>query len=128
MAIEMDVGFWGYHSLIDVSGCDHDAITSKETVKLFLEEVVRAIGMIAYGPAWVEHFATHDPEKAGVSGIQMIETSNITCHFVDKDNTGYIDVFSCKTYDTDVLDSVIKKFFNPSQIRLNFVYRQAPKA
>lgn len=126
MAINMDTGFWGYHSLIDVSGCDHNAITSKETVKSFLEDMVKEIDMVAYGPAWVEHFATHDPDKAGVSGIQMIETSNLTCHFVDKDNTGYIDIFSCKSYDTDIVEALIKKYFNPTQIRLHFIYRQAP--
>ena len=89
--------FWGYHLLLDLAGCN-DSITYKHRLVDFMEELVREIGMVAYGKPVVEHFATHLPEAAGFSIVQLIETSSITGHFSDKNKDAYIDVFSCKPF------------------------------
>ena len=66
------------------------SVTSKDNVLNFLKELVVEIDMVSL--VLVEHFATHDPKKAGMF-FQMIETSNISgpC---DINGDGYIDVFS----------------------------------
>jgi S-adenosylmethionine/arginine decarboxylase-like enzyme len=53
----------------------------------------------------------------------MIETSNITGHFVDKSGDCYIDIFSCKEYDTGLATGIIVDFFSPKEIRMKFVER-----
>lgn len=116
---------WGYHLLLDCTAGHKDAISSKENVYNFIKELVPAIDMVAFGEPWIEHFATHDPDKAGISLCQMIETSNITGHFVDKNGNFYIDVFSCKPFDNDVVLSVVAKYFNPEKIRVHFISRDA---
>ncbi len=50
--------------------------------------------MGSYEEPVLEHFATHDLSKAGYSLVQLIETSPITGHFVDKNGDAYLDVFS----------------------------------
>ena len=117
--------YWGYHLMLDCAGCDHEKITNGENIKRFTKELVKRIDMVAFGDPIVEHFATHDPQKAGYSMVQLIETSNICAHFVDRDNTMYLDVFSCKTYDNQVVIDTVKEFFGASSIRINFVTRQA---
>jgi len=117
--------YWGYHLVIDASGCDHDAITSGDQIRAFCKELVRRIDMVAYGEPLVEHFATHDPEKAGYSLVQLIETSNICAHFVDKDNTMYLDVFSCKPFETEVVKQTVADFFGAQYQRMLFLTRQA---
>jgi len=119
------MSYWGYHAMFDCANCDIDKITSGENIGAFIKELVSAIDMVAYGEPMLEHFATHDPEKAGYSFCQMIETSNLTGHFVDKNGDAYIDIFSCKPYDTHVAQEVIGKYFQPKKIRLNYVTRQA---
>lgn len=119
------MAYWGYHAMFDCASCDIDKITSKENVHAFIKELVPAIDMVAFGEAMVEHFATHAPDKAGISFVQMIETSNISGHLVDVNGDGYIDIFSCKPVDIGIAQDTIQKYFNPKKIRLNFVTRSA---
>lgn len=119
------MAYWGYHAMFDCASCDTDKITNKENVAAFIKELVPAIDMIAFGEPMIEHFATHAPDKAGISFIQMIETSNISGHLVDSNGDAYIDIFSCKTVDVSVAEEVIRKYFNPTKIRLNFITRSA---
>lgn len=117
--------YWGYHLMLDCSGCDHERITNGDNIRRFTKELIKRIDMVAFGEPIVEHFATHDPEKAGYSMVQLIETSNLSAHFVDRDNTCYIDVFSCKPYDNDIVVQTVKEFFGATKVRVNFITRQA---
>ena len=74
---------WGYHTLFDCESCSKETLT-EENIRSFISNIVPTIGMISYGDPMIAHFATHDPDAAGYSFCQMIETSNITGHFVDK--------------------------------------------
>lgn len=105
--------YWGKHLLIDAQGGDLNAVTSIETITAFVDELVTTIDMVKYGPLWIERFATHDPVKAGISFVQMIETSNITGHFVDADGDFYLDIFSCKDYDAEVVQALVDQYFSP---------------
>ena len=103
--------FWGQHLIVDASGADFNMITDRENHALFLKQLVKDIDMVAYGEPLIEHFATHDPDKAGYSIVQLIETSNITAHFVDKDGSVYLDVFSCKPFNINlVIDCMIQYY------------------
>ena len=119
------MAYWGYHAMFDCAACDKDLVTSKDNVRNFIKELVPAIDMIAFGEPMIEHFATHAPDKAGISFVQMIETSNISGHLVDDSGDAYIDIFSCKTVDVKVAEELIMKYFNPKKIRLNFITRSA---
>lgn len=116
--------YWGYHALIDAYKCDATTFT-RENIADFLAELVPAIDMVAYGEPMIEHFATHSLEKAGYTGVQMIETSHIALHLVDSDGNGYFDVFSCKPVDVGVFQDVIMKYFRPTRTQLTFLTRNA---
>ena len=117
--------YWGYHLMLDCSGCNHEGITNRDNIYNFTKELVKRIDMVAYGEPVIEHFATHDPAKAGFSMVQLIETSNIAMHSVDRDNTMYLDVFSCKPFSNDVVVATVEEFFGAQNIRLNYITRQA---
>lgn len=123
----MSKGPWGYHLLVDISGCNIPCITDRDHIYKFVKQLVKDIDMVSYGEPMIEHFATHDPDKAGYSLVQLIETSNITAHFVDKDGSGYIDVFSCKPFEDSVVLACIKDYFYPKAYNSTFVFRNAPK-
>ena len=114
-----------YHALFDCAECNLSSITSKDNVKKFLNELVVEIDMVPFGNPFIEHFATHDPQKAGISFFQMIETSNISGHLCDINGDAYIDVFSCKEYDVEKAQAVVQKYFSPKKIRLNYITRSA---
>jgi S-adenosylmethionine/arginine decarboxylase-like enzyme len=109
--------------MLDCSGCSHTAITDYDTIWAFTKKLVKDIDMVAYGDPQIVRFGEGD--KTGYTLVQLIETSNICAHFVDVDDTAYIDVFSCKPYDDQVVEDLVIEFFGPTGIRKNFVTRQA---
>lgn len=104
---------WGYHCSVDVAGCDKSKITDGEHIAAFCKSLVEAIDMKAYGEPQVVHFAEHDPGKAGFTLTQLIETSNICAHFVDATGEMYLDVFSCKEFDPEIVAEVVDMWFSP---------------
>ena len=119
------VGYWGYHLILDCQGCNRDKIADRENLRAFVKTLVDEIDMQAYGEPVLEHFATHDAEKAGYSLVQLIETSSITGHFVEKNGDAYIDIFSCKPFSIETAKGVVTKYFHPQKIKVHYLTRQA---
>lgn len=116
---------WGYHAMIDVHGCDIEAVTDAEVIKGFAKALVENIDMKAYGEPQVVDFANHDAGKGGYTLVQLIETSNICAHFVSATGDAYFDVFSCKMFDVMTVISTIETYFRPKDGFVKFVYRDA---
>lgn len=114
---------WGYHLIMDCAA--GTKIDDKDNIKAFIKELVPAIDMIAFGEPWIERFATHDPVKAGISFCQMIETSNITGHFVDSSGDFYLDIFSCKPFEPAVVADLVNKYFSPKHVKAGLIDRDA---
>ena len=116
---------WGYHTLFDCKSCPREKIGSEDNIRSFIKNIVWKIDMKAYGDPMIARLAGHDPELTGYSFCQMIETSNITGHFMDKSGDCYIDIFSCKEYDKDIARKVINDFFEPQGISMKYIERSA---
>lgn len=116
------MNYWGYHYLLDCSGCKN--ITDEQHIRDFCKTLVNNIDMIALGDPQLE-YCLEGTDNEGYSLLQLITTSNITAHFVTKNNTAYIDVFSCKKFDTETVNNVVQQYFNPTQIKRTFLTRHA---
>ncbi len=115
--------FWGYHLMLDCSGCNEN-IADKDQIYRFTKDLVDRIDMTAHGEPVIEHLLPGDP-KQGYSMMQLITTSNICAHFMELDGTAYFDIFSCKPFNIDVAQEVVKEYFNPEKMRVNFITRHA---
>jgi S-adenosylmethionine/arginine decarboxylase-like enzyme len=115
---------WGQHLILDMGGCS-EKISRKESIRAFVAELVDAIDMVAYGEPLIEHFATHSQEAAGYSLVQLIETSAISAHFSDHNRDVYLDVFSCKSFDSNRVVQVVDKYFEPKSIYMLSLGREA---
>ena len=115
---------WGYHLMIDASGCIPQAIRCPKVINSFTKRLVNKIDMVAYGEPQIVLFGSGN--KKGYTLVQLIETSNITAHFVEETNDVYFDVFSCKPFETNDVLSVIDESFKPTSKKVNFIVRQAP--
>ena len=115
--------YWGYHLILDASGCDHESITSAENITAFAKQLVIDIDMVPYGEPQVIKFGSGN--KEGYTLVQLIETSNICAHFVDDNDTYYLDVFSCKPYDPQIVIDLCEKYFKHQKYRTAFIERQA---
>jgi S-adenosylmethionine decarboxylase len=116
---------WGYHLLLDCKGCSTERVTNPKVLAEFVKFLIEAIDMKAYGEPILKHFAEHNPEVAGYSLLQLIETSSITGHFADLSGDSYIDIFSCKPFDIEKAKSVVELFLQPQKIRITFLHRHA---
>lgn len=116
---------WGRHLVLDCSACDPEAVCDADAIRWFCKDLVASIGMVAYGEPVLEHFATHLPEAAGYSLVQLIETSAVTGHFCDLSGDAYLDVFSCKDFDPVVAVGVVERHFHPKHVRVVSLYRDA---
>jgi len=116
---------WGRHLILDCSACEREAVRDGDAIREFCEDLVPSIGMVAYGGPVIEHFATHLPEAAGYSLVQLIETSAVTGHFCDASGDAYLDVFSCKDFDPEVAIHVVERHFSPRSIRQTELVRDA---
>lgn len=120
-AIEQKV--WGIASSIDIYGCDPEKIRSAEAIRRFVAELCELIEMKRFGDTQVVHFG-EDERVAGYSMVQLIETSLISAHFANLTNTTYLDVFSCKPYDPEIVKGFSQNYFGGSHSILNVTLRQ----
>jgi S-adenosylmethionine/arginine decarboxylase-like enzyme len=111
--------------MLDCAGCVPDKIRSFQNIQNFSKTLVHKIDMVAYGNPQIVMFGTGN--KKGYTLVQLIETSNITGHFVEETNDAYLDIFSCKPFETKEVDAVVDEFFGPRQKKTTFVVRQAPR-
>lgn len=117
------MAYWGYHLMLDCAGADHSSILSGDNIAAFARTLVERIDMVAYGEPQVVKFGSGN--KAGYTLVQLIETSNIVAHFCDDTDTFYLDVFSCKPFDNDVVIATAFEYFKQVSERMTYVTRQA---
>lgn len=102
---------FGEHLVIDIENCQKNTYTNPEYLSEWVKDLVKKIEMVAYGEPNIVHFGKHDPQLAGWTVVQLIETSNIVAHFNDSDGSACIDVFSCKPFDPIVVFEHLVEWF-----------------
>jgi len=114
---------WGIASSIDIYGCDPQKIRDADHIRQFVKELCNLIEMKRFGDTQVVHFG-EDEKVAGFSMVQLIETSLISAHFANLTNTTYLDVFSCKPYDPEIVKNFAMGYFGGSDALINVTYRK----
>ncbi|HDM36124.1 MAG TPA: S-adenosylmethionine decarboxylase [Candidatus Syntrophoarchaeum butanivorans] len=115
-------GAWGLSTSIDLHGCDPQLIRDPEMIKRYIDELCDLIDMKPFGEMEIVYFGEKN-DNGGYSAVQFIETSLISAHFVDRTNNGYIDVFSCKPYDPELVAKFSKEFFRADDVRVHTLIR-----
>lgn len=100
--------WWGRSCSVDLHGLDISLI-KPEPIKKYVRELCKLLNMKRHGPTMIGRFGKG--KLRGYSMMQFIETSSITAHFDDKGHRAFIDIFSCKKYNSKKAASFSKKFF-----------------
>ncbi len=117
---------YGQELILDIHECAK--ATMEVDIQAFCEELVELVDMQAED----FHIWKSDPDDAknsktfGVSAIQFIITSNITVHILPLLNNGsvYINLFSCKSFDSDVAAKFCETYFKGVIAGRQFVERR----
>jgi len=111
----IDEKVWGIASSFDIYHCNPETIRNADKIKQFVIELCDLIEMKRFQDTLVVNFG-EDERVAGFSMVQLIETSLISAHFANLTNATYLDVFSCKPYDPELVADFAKIFFGGSEI------------
>ena len=79
----------GYHTLIELCGCDPERLKRVPAVRLWMLEAAR----LANGTVVSDVF--HEFSPWGVSGVVVIAESHLTIHTWPEHGYAAVDVFSC---------------------------------
>ncbi len=99
---------YGKELILDLHNCNPATFTRKK-IKLYFKEICRLIGMEREKLCWWDDLYTPENEKetephlVGTTAVQFIRTSNIVIHTLDLLQKVFINVFSCKEFDEDVV-------------------------
>lgn len=116
-------GVWGIAASVDIYGCNPGTIRDADAIRRFVAELCDLIGMKRFGETQVVHFG-EDERVAGFSMTQLIETSLVSAHFANQTNAVYLDVFSCRPYDPDVVADFAQRFFGGGRVVVQINLRQ----
>lgn len=105
---------WGISLAINLFECDHELLLDKKALRTFIAELIRVIKMKAHGKCHIDQFGAGSLH--GISAMQFIETSSITVHLDDKQNRAFIDIFSCKDFDTKTARAFAKEFYKARRV------------
>lgn len=118
----MSQAHFGYHLMLDCKGCNPN-VQNYNKIRDFVKTLVKKIDMVAVGEPIIEYLCEGDP-KEGYSLMQLISTSSIVGHFINS-GEAYFDVFSCKPFEIKDAESVVREFFEPEKVRINYITRHA---
>ena len=118
-----ELGAWGLYTSVDIHNCDPAIIRDADMIRQYVVQLCDLIEMKRFGETQVVHFG-EDERVAGYSMIQLIETSLISGHFANSTNSAYLDIFSCKFYDTSIMVEFTKNYFKASDAVVHITLRK----
>jgi S-adenosylmethionine decarboxylase len=128
------LGF-GPHLMLDCYSCNKEKLADLDLIYDTLDNFPTKIGMNKIMPPYVFRYQGTVPQDWGISGVVLIAESHITIHtFPDKDHA-FIDIFSCKSFDTDYALNYMVNLFESKEHEVSlssrgteFIRTKAPKA
>ena len=119
---------YGFELIVDLHGCDASGFNRTGLCGYF-EKICDAIDMTRCKlEFWddvdvpVEEQQT-SPHTKGTSAVCFILTSTIVIHTLDLLETVYVNIFSCKAFDSDAAAEFTKKWFEAETCERSFINR-----
>ncbi len=107
---------YGKELILDLHNCDVSRFNRKD-IKTYFCDLCKLIDMERCDlHFWDDEGVLPeeqqtDPHTVGTSAIQFIITSNITIHTLDLLKKVFVNIFSCKDFDSDLAASFTKHWF-----------------
>lgn len=114
---------WGISTNIDLYKCNPKIIRDGKLIEEYVIKLCDLIKVKRFDECTVVNFG-EDDRIAGYSMTQLIETSLVSGHFANQTNTAYLDVFSCKFFDPQVVADFSKDFFEAKEFKLSYTLRK----
>ncbi|MHC4574709.1 MAG: S-adenosylmethionine decarboxylase family protein [Planctomycetota bacterium] len=119
---------YGYELIMDLHACDVGKFNRK-SIGEYMVAVCEAIDMEREDlHFWDDEGVPEEelPKEAhllGTSAVQFIKTSNIVIHTLELLQAAYINIFTCKPFDSKVAQELTKQWFGARECRTHFIER-----
>jgi len=115
---------YGQELILDLYDCCPSTIRSKKKLQEFVDRLCRLIKMKKYGQTLISHFGHNHPKTAGYSLVQLIETSSVVGHFSELKNSAYLNIFSCRPFNSEKAAQFSKEFFGAQRVKKRVLIRR----
>ncbi len=122
--VMMSAGSFGLEVILDLYKCDSSVICSKKKLEEYATQLCKLLKMKKFGKTLLPHFGHKKAQTTGYSMLQFIETSSITGHFSELWNSAYINIFSCKEFDTEKAIEFSVNFFGAKKVAKRILLRK----
>jgi S-adenosylmethionine decarboxylase len=117
------VGMFGSHITLDLSGCSEEKLRNLQLHFDILNDLPEKIGMTKITQPYVFPYSGIVPEDKGITGIVIIAESHISIHSFQEKKYCFVDIFSCKPFDTRMAIDYIVDAVEPTYYKTNIVER-----
>jgi len=107
---------YGKEVILDLHNCNPKKFTRKK-IKTYFVELCELIDMQRCDLFWWDDYGLPikerqtEPHLKGTSAVQFIMTSNITIHTLDIMKRVYLNIFSCKDFDANLVKKFSEEYF-----------------
>jgi len=119
----MDENIFGPHLTLDLVGCSKEKLRDYNLHFELLKKLPEMIGMTPITQPYVFPYSGLVPEDKGITGIVIIAESHLSIHSFEEKGHTFIDMFSCKPFDTDFALKFILELFEPESYDMNLIQR-----
>ncbi len=124
----MEAGY-GQELILDLHDCDSAKFT-RTAIEGYFRELCDLIDMERCDLHFWDDVGVpkeeqqKDPKTTGTSAVQFILTSTIVIHTLDLMKTTYVNIFSCKEFDTNQAAEFTARWFDSQDWTQNVVIRR----
>ncbi len=106
---------FGPHLMLDLYGCPKEKLSDLNFVLEVLDTLPQKIGMSKIAPPHVFKYKGNGKKDWGVSGVVLIAESHISIHTFPENAHAFIDIFSCKEFDTNFARDELVSLFQAAR-------------
>jgi S-adenosylmethionine decarboxylase len=120
---------FGPHLMLDFF-CSPERLNDKPYWETLLSDLVASIGMTTLSPPFVypsvcENPAWSPPVASGLSGFIVLAESHLSFHSFVESEFCFLDVFSCKSFDTEAVKAFLADRLGARDFNVQLVQRGA---
>ncbi len=120
---------YGYELILDLHRCDPSTF-NRVSIEDYFKKLCKQIKMTRcnlhfwddVGVAPEEQQTS--PHTKGTSAVQFILTSTIVIHTLDLMGAAYINVFSCKEFNSEIVKQFSEEWFKGTIVNNHFIERK----
>lgn len=114
---------FGPHITIDLKGCPKEILSDYNLHFNYLKMLPELIEMTPITQPYVFPYSGLVPEDKGITGYLIIAESHLSIHSFEEKGYCFIDIFSCKEFDTNKAIEITLDIFKPKSHEVNVIER-----